>query len=43
MLSLYHATDLETFGQLACAVLGALPEQSAFNPQAMTWRLYDCL
>jgi exodeoxyribonuclease V gamma subunit len=24
-------------------VLGALPEQSAFNPQAMTWRLYDWL
>ncbi|WP_068828964.1 exodeoxyribonuclease V subunit gamma, partial [Pseudomonas sp. BMS12] len=98
MLSLYHAPDLETLGQLACAllaqpqadvlaparvvvpsqgigrwltlqlareqgiamhldvqlpssfvwglareVLGALPEQSAFNPQAMTWRLYDWL
>ncbi len=26
---------------LARQVLGALPEQSAFNPQAMTWRLYD--
>ncbi|GGJ96101.1 exodeoxyribonuclease V subunit gamma [Pseudomonas matsuisoli] len=24
-------------------VLGALPEQSAFNPQALTWRLYDWL
>jgi len=98
MLSLYHAPDLETLGQLACRllaqpqadvlaparvvvpsqgigrwltlqlareqgiamhldvqlpssfvwglarqVLGALPEQSAFNPQAMTWRLYDWL
>lgn len=28
---------------LARQVLGALPEQSAFNPQAMTWRLYDWL
>ncbi|MEO4048024.1 exodeoxyribonuclease V subunit gamma [Pseudomonas sp. CAU 1711] len=28
---------------LARQVLGALPEQSAFNPQALTWRLYDWL
>lgn len=28
---------------LARQVFGALPEQSAFNPQAMTWRLYDWL
>lgn len=28
---------------LARQVFGTLPEQSAFNPQAMTWRLYDWL
>jgi exodeoxyribonuclease V gamma subunit len=98
MLSLYHAPDLETLGELACAllatplsdplapalvvvpsqgigrwltlqlahkqgiamhlevqlpakfvwdlsrqVLGQLPEQSAFSPSSLTWRLYDWL
>ena len=98
MLSLYHAPDLETLGELACSllakplreplapalvvvpsqgigrwltlqlarregiamqlevqlpakfvwdlsrlVLGQLPEQSAFSPSSLTWRLYDWL
>ena len=29
--------------QLSRQVLGALPEQSAFKPQTLTWRLYDWL
>ncbi|MBP8263801.1 MAG: exodeoxyribonuclease V subunit gamma, partial [Pseudomonas sp.] len=98
MLSLFHAPDLETLGELACKllaqplseplapalvvvpsqgmgrwltlqlarrsgiamqlevqlpakfvwdvsrlVLGQLPEQSAFSPSSLTWRLYDWL
>lgn len=98
MLSLYHAPDLETLGELACSllaqplreplapalvvvpsqgmgrwltlqlarsqgiamhlevqlparfvwdlsrlVLGALPEQSAFSPGTLSWRIYDWL
>src|SRR3989338_4161289 len=82
MLTLYHAPDLETLGELATALLatpmrepfapelarkqgiamqlevqlpakfvwdlsrlclGQLPEQSAFSPSSLSWRLYDWL